>query len=137
EPLIIKFDSIQEDPRGSYFVDNYENDYLRINRIEDGNAIPEFIFKNRARNFEEFTQMCDYHQNNPNSHFMKKRLISLPTENGRITITGNALKIKENELITEKKFENEIEFEKELWDNFKVRLVKPVANNGYKQLGRK
>lgn len=129
EPLELQLGKIQNDERGSYLIDKFENGYLRINKIENGKSTPEFIFKNVKRELIEYEEMCEYHQTNPNSHFMKKRLISLPTENGRITISGNTLKIKENNLITEKELKNETEFEKELWDKFKISLEKPVANN--------
>lgn len=128
EPLKIEFDLPQEDPRGMYIVDNYDGDYIRINKIENDNLTPEFIFKNIGRDFKEFADMCLYHQSNPNSHFMKKRLISLPTENGRITISGNTLKIQELESTTEKELGDESEFENELWHIFKVKLEKPLAN---------
>jgi len=68
----------------------------------------------------EYQEMCDYHQTNPKSHFKKKRLISLPTEKGRITISGNTLKIKKNDSITERDLKNETEFEKELLNKFKI-----------------
>lgn len=128
EPLKLEFDLTQDDPRGQYIVDSYDGDYIRINRIENGNRIPEFIFQNIGRDFKKFTEMCLYHQSNPNSHFMRKKLISLPTEKGRITISGNTLKIQELETTIEKVLENETEFEKELWDRFKVKLEKPVDN---------
>lgn len=54
--------------------------------------------------------MCNYHQTSPSSHFTTKRLISLPTENGRITITENKLKIKEFESTKEFEMKNETEF---------------------------
>jgi len=127
EPLELQFVKIQKDQRGSYLIDNYKDGHLRVNKSENGKSTPEFIFKNVQRELEEYAEMCEYHQSNPNSHFMKKRLISLPTENGRITISGNILKIKEKNKITEKELKNEAEFEKELWDNFKITLEKPVA----------
>lgn len=131
EPLKLQLGIIQNDERGNYLIDNYENGYLRVNKIENGKQAPEYIFKKIERELVEFGEMCSYHQTSPNSHFTSKRLITLPTENGRITITGNTLKIKELESTTEIVLENENEFEKELWDKFKIK--KPVANNVYKK----
>jgi N-hydroxyarylamine O-acetyltransferase len=128
EPLELQFGKIQKDPRGTYVMDKCEDEYLRVSKIEDGKLTPEFIFKNVERELGEYAEMCKYHQSNPNSHFMKKRLISLPTENGRITISGNTLKIKEKNTVTEKELKNETDFEKELFGKFKIRLKKPVSN---------
>ncbi len=70
--------------------------------------------------------MCYYHQTSPSSHFTDKRLITLPTENGRVTISDNTLKIKELESTIEKVLENENEFETVLWEKFKIKLEKPA-----------
>lgn len=128
EPLEIEVGKIQNDERGSYYIDTYEDGYLRVNKIENEKSTPEFIFKKVERELSAYAEMCEYHQTDPSSHFMKKRLISLATENGRITISGDILKIKENNTTTEKELKNETEFEKELWDKFKISLEKPVAN---------
>ena len=77
--------------------------------------------ENKKRELKEFDKMCNYHQTSPNSHFTSKRLISIPTVNGRITITGNKMKIKDGELSTEIVLENESEFEKEIWNKFKIK----------------
>jgi len=123
EPLELQLGKIQNDERGCYLIDIYEENYLRVNKIEDGRiSTPEFIFKNVERELVEYKEMCKYHQSNPNSHFMKKRLISLPTTNGRITISGKMLKVTEKKKVIEKKLENETEFKKALWDNFKITI---------------
>ena len=122
EPLELRFGEIQNVERGIYSFDEYEDGYLRLNKIEDGAHTPEFIFKNIERNLAEYKEMCEYHQSNPNSHFMKKKLISLTTINGRITISGKTLKIIENKKVIEKKLKNETEFKKELWDKFKITI---------------
>ena len=122
EPLELQLGKIQNDGRSYYLFDEYEDGYLRLNKIEEGTHIPELIFKNIERNFDEFTEMCEFHQSDPSSHFMKKKLISLPTANGRITISGKTLKITENNKIIEKELKNETEFEKELLDKFKITI---------------
>lgn len=122
EPLKLQLETVQKDHRGTFKIDKFENGYLKVCKIEKGKQTPEYIFKNKERRLKEFEEMCAYHQTSPNSHFTSKRLISLPTENGRITITGNKLKIKEFYLTTEILLENEIEFKNELLDKFKVKI---------------
>ncbi|MBT8236088.1 MAG: arylamine N-acetyltransferase [Bacteroidia bacterium] len=129
EPLELEFGKIQNDEKGHFLIDTYENGYLRVSKLENEIASPEFIFKNEARELEAFEEMCEYHQTDPRSHFMQKRLISLPTENGRITISGDLLKIKEKNVITEKVLRNEKDFEKELWDKFRISFEKSIAEN--------
>ncbi len=123
-PLALQLDKPQKDLKGMYVVRKHTDEYLQVSKIEEEKISPEFIFKNTKRELTDFTERCWFHQSNPNSHFMKKRLISLPTKNGRITITGNTLKILENDKVVQKQIKSEREFENELWKNFKIRLTK-------------
>lgn len=118
EPLKLELGMAQNDERGNYVIDNFEGNYLRVNRIENGETTPEYIFKNIKREFEEYEEMCVFHQTSPDSHFTRKRLISLPTEKGRITLTDNSLKIREFETTTETEIKNEKEFNKHLQNFF-------------------
>ena len=68
--------------------------------------------------------MCNYHQTSTKSHFTQKKLISRPTEKGRITISGNTLKITESEvIIKEEQFAKE-EFGQYLQDWFGIAEIK-------------
>lgn len=66
--------------------------------------------------------MCNYHQTNQESHFMKKRICSLPVKNGRITLTGDTLKITEDGKITERELNDEQQVQQELWNYFGIKL---------------
>lgn len=129
EPLALHLGKIQNDPRGSYLIDTHKEGYLQVNKIENGTLTPEFIFQNIERELREFEGMCAYHQSDPNSHFMKKRLISIPTIEGRITISGHTLKIKRKKKVVEKQLKNETEFRQELWNHFKITIENPAANS--------
>lgn len=110
EPLELRLGKIQNDARGNYQIDKFQDDYFIVNQIKNGKPAPEYIFKNIKREFTEYEEMCKYHQTSPLSHFTTKRLISLPTENGRITISGNSLKIEEFESTRVSEIKNETEF---------------------------
>jgi N-hydroxyarylamine O-acetyltransferase len=110
EPLKLKTGLIQSDERGNYLIDKVENDYWRVSKMENNKPTPEYIFKNINRNLADYEQMCTYHQTSPKSNFTSKRLISIPTKNGRITISGNTLKIKEHNSILETEIKNDFEF---------------------------
>ena len=122
EPLKLELGFIQHDQRGDFMIDRYDHEYYRVSKMVNGEPAPEYIFTKMARELNDFTEMCTYHQTNPASHFMKNRLVSLPTDNGRITISGDNLKIKENDSIMERTLKTEDEFEKELWDLFKMKI---------------
>lgn len=94
-PLEFILNKEQTDPRGTFIIEPYKDEYYRISKLDGETKTLEYIFKNKERLFTDFTTMCTYHQTNPKSHFTQKPLISKATENGRTTITGNTLKITE------------------------------------------
>jgi N-hydroxyarylamine O-acetyltransferase len=51
----------------------------------------QYLFSLRARQLSEFAAMCHYHQTSPDSPFTRKRVCSLATPEGRITVTGDKL----------------------------------------------
>lgn len=45
EPLELHLGLIQNVERGAYLIDKFENEYFRVNKIQRGKPIPEYIFK--------------------------------------------------------------------------------------------
>ncbi|MFT3910350.1 MAG: arylamine N-acetyltransferase [Ferruginibacter sp.] len=122
-PVPITFDIEINDPMGIFRIEVYNSTHIVIKKKHaDGNFIPEYIFSEKERNMEEFYERCNYHQTNNESHFMQKRICSLPTKNGRITLTGNTLKITENGSVKENQLSNEEEVRQVLWNYFKIKL---------------
>lgn len=58
----------------------------------------------------------------PDSFFLKMRLITKPTETGRITLTDQHFKVTENGVVTETKLENEAEFNELLKKHYALDL---------------
>jgi N-hydroxyarylamine O-acetyltransferase len=48
---------------------------------------PQYRFTLQSHVYDDYAQMCHYHQTSPQSHFTQKRVCSLPTDSGRITIS--------------------------------------------------
>ena len=122
KPLKLQLGTVQKDQRGNFKIDKFKNGYLKVSKIENEKSTPEYIFKNKERELKEFEEMCVFHQTSSDSPFTSKRLITLPTENGRVTISGNTLKIKELETTAELTLKNEAEYEEELWNRFKIKI---------------
>jgi len=51
----------------------------------------QYLFTLQAQQLSEFAAMCHYHQTSPDSPFTRKRVCSLATPEGRITVTGEKL----------------------------------------------
>ncbi len=105
EPLEFVLDKKQEDHHGVFVFDKYDDTTFRVSQITSDGFLPKYIFQDIERNFEDFEGMCHFHQTSPDSFFTMKRLISIPKENGRITISGNELIIKENGIERKESFE--------------------------------
>jgi N-hydroxyarylamine O-acetyltransferase len=109
-PLELKLNEPQNDAIGTFLIDRYESEYLRVNIIQNGETTSKYIFTTTERELSDFNEMCVYHQTSPDSHFTGARLISLPTETGRITISGAKLIIKEADSVKEIDIKNETEY---------------------------
>ena len=100
----------------------HENKYFRVSKQVEGAFVPEHIFRLKAHPFDAYSAMCNFHQTDPSSHFTKKRLISLMKPNGRVSITGNILKIRNGKQIDEIEILDETNFEELLLRHFNVQL---------------
>jgi len=122
-PLRVEIDVPQADGPGSYMITHHDKDYLAVGKLQEENFIPEYIFSETSRQMDDFVVMCNFHQTSSQSHFTQKRVCSILTEKGRITISGNMLKKTENGAISETELADEEEFSKALWDYFKIKVV--------------
>jgi len=118
KPLRVVQDIEQEDERGLFKIDQFDETYLRVLKKIGEEWAPQYLFTQVKRKLEDFREMFNFHQTDPDSHFMQKRLISKATENGRITISGNLLMVKENGEETKTLIKNEEMFESLLKEHF-------------------
>ncbi len=122
-PVKIKLNKEASDPAGIFIIETFNENYKVIKKKNaDGMFIAEYIFSEKERQLEEFYDRCNYHQTSNESHFMQKRICSLPTQSGRITLTGDILKITEYGEVKERKLNNEQEIQQELWNCFRIKL---------------
>ncbi len=59
--------------------------------MAEGTWRKEYAFTLQPRELSDFAGMCQYHQTSPESHFTRQRICSLPTPEGRITLSDNKL----------------------------------------------
>lgn len=123
KPLEILFNITLKDKFGLFMFDYCLGNKLRINTIENGNLTPQYIFEIKERAFLEFGKMCEFHQTSKDSHFKTKKVVSIVTHDGRVTLNDNQIKI------TEGNIESKIEFEEDLF-NFKLKEYFNMEING-------
>ncbi|GGK70020.1 arylamine N-acetyltransferase [Rufibacter glacialis] len=105
QPLEVTPHVVLPDPYGLFTFDIYQNDYWRINTLENNTLMPQYIFKNTKREFSEFKGMCQFHQTSQESPFTQKKVVSMATTSGRITLNDTQLKITEGDTETKLEFE--------------------------------
>ena len=89
DPVPFELDQHHELSRGRYLIDQYDDTYYRLSRIINDVVFPQYLFTDTPRTIGAFRDMCHYHQTSPESSFTQQKFISMPTEEGRITISGS------------------------------------------------
>jgi N-hydroxyarylamine O-acetyltransferase len=121
-PLEVKVGAVQHDQRGDFRIEKYDDMYYQVQNLVGGTWATEYVFSMQSRELTEFKEMCLYHQTSPDSHFTQNKMCSLATENGRITVSSDRIKIKEGELTTEIPLSNESEFREALEKYFHISI---------------
>ena len=122
-PVNMKLNTETVDSTGIFKVEGPDENYHVVKKKNaNGEFIPEYRFSLSERKLHDFDARCLFHQTSSESHFMQNRICSLPIKNGRITLTGNTLKITANGIVKETHLDNEQAVRQALWNYFKIKL---------------
>jgi N-hydroxyarylamine O-acetyltransferase len=122
QPLRVNTIVEQYDPRGTFKVEAFDEQYKIVQKMDaNGQWVPEYLFSPEPRHWHDFKNMISFHQTSPMSHFTQKRICSLATIGGRITLTGKTLKMTSSGHIAEKELDTEKEVQEALWEYFGIR----------------
>jgi N-hydroxyarylamine O-acetyltransferase len=93
EPLPIDSASEQVEGQRAYRI-VHDDDFLILEQRADGIWAPQYRFKLQSYRYDDFVEMCLYHQTSPQSHFTQKRICSRLTD-GRERITLSDMRLIE------------------------------------------
>ncbi len=94
-PLHLHHQSIQQDPGGRYRVDiNSRICRVTRNQGESDNWTPLYQFDQTPRSIEEFKAECEKKQTEPDSHFVKHKICTMATTDGRKTLRNDEFSIR-------------------------------------------
>jgi N-hydroxyarylamine O-acetyltransferase len=82
----------------------------------------QYRFTLQPRRWDEFAGMCRYHQTAPESPFTRRRVCTLATPDGRVTISDDRLIITSGDQRHERVLVNEAEYEDALRQHFRIEL---------------
>lgn len=120
-PLKIKVGEVQMDYTRYWRMDADPDENFILKVSNDASLFTtKYLFTTEEKQLIQFLEMCEYHQNSTDSPFTQKKLISLLTNNGRITLTDRHLKIHELGTSSEKSILHEDEFLSKLEHHFGI-----------------
>jgi N-hydroxyarylamine O-acetyltransferase len=125
EPLALG-DAEERSSEGiAYRVASDADGWRLIGRDERGDHL-QYRFAEVARRLDEYEPMCRFHQTSPESHFTRKRICSLATADGRVTLGDSRLIVTRDGERTERELDAE-EYAAALRDLFGVELDEPFG----------
>ena len=92
----------------------------RRNSGGEWNQLYEFSLQ--PRELQDFAGMCHFHQTSPHSNFTQRRICSLATEDGRVTLADMRLIVTRNGQREERILASEEEYRRELVRSFGIVL---------------
>jgi N-hydroxyarylamine O-acetyltransferase len=123
EPIKIDSDLIQKDKFKNYKVEQNSNEYILYESLKEKEELKiKYRFKNVARDVSEFSSQNIWKQSSIDSHFVKNRICTIPTQSGRKTIFNNLYKERKGDIISETNIEDEIIFSRILREEFGMEL---------------
>ncbi len=110
------------DASGHYRVIKTANDKFELQR-EDGNEWKiQHEFTLIPRKLSDYNAMCDFQQDDPNSHFRIRKTCTVATPNGRVTLSDSSLTITEKGVKTKIEMSSDGEFNSLLKKYFEIEL---------------
>ena len=113
----------EQEQAGRKFRISQTDDSFLLERTEaDGSWKQQYVFTTQPRELAEFAGMCGYHQTSPESPFTQKRLCSLATSDGRITLSDRRLILTVNGRKEERILGSDDEWQRALKEYFGIVL---------------
>jgi N-hydroxyarylamine O-acetyltransferase len=87
EPLLLDERGEQVQGERAYRIDADDDRLTMMQRDESGKWSAQYRFSLEPHVYDDYAGMCYYHQTSPESHFTQRRICSLATPDGRLTLS--------------------------------------------------
>ncbi|HOI28983.1 MAG TPA: arylamine N-acetyltransferase [Melioribacteraceae bacterium] len=81
------------DISGRYKTFPAEGNLFELKKFEENDWMLQYTFKTIPRKLSDYSEMCDFQQDSPDSHFRTRMKCTIATPTGRITLSDNSLTI--------------------------------------------
>ena len=126
EPLLLDEREPQFQGDEAFRIEETETHLVMSKRAENGDWQPQYRFTLEPYGFADYEEMCRYHQTSPQSHFTQKRLCSMCTLDGRLTLSDMRFITTRGREREEVELSTEIEYQDALRQMFGIE----VGSNG-------
>ncbi len=120
KPLLL--DSRLEQVQGerAYRIDATAERLTLLQSDENGNWEAQYQFGLQSYDYADYAEMCHFHQTSPQSHFTQRRICSLATRQGRITLSERRLIQTDGARRDERELTGEDEYAEALRKHFDI-----------------
>jgi N-hydroxyarylamine O-acetyltransferase len=128
EPLLL--DERAEQAQGSRSFRVEEDGARLVLSLREAGGVwePQYRFGLEPHTFEDYAEMCRFHQTSPESHFTRGRVCSRLTAEGRVTLSGSRLITTSGGERIERELGGGGEFEAVLLEHFGISMQGGDAN---------
>ncbi len=132
KPLEIDIEDAQFDGRNYFKIESQgEGDFLLSMSKNGVDYEKKYLFKTDGKAIEDFSEQCAFKQYSDLSYFVKNKVVTIPTENGRKTIFNSKYIFKDHATKTEFNIITEKEERHILKKEFKVIQFKNFLKRKY------
>lgn len=125
EPLLLNGNPVRQS-ESSYKIEQKNKDFTLFQSKDNLVFQPLYKFNLKAYDINAFSEMCEYHQNSPESNFTQKSICSIATKNGRVTISNGKFIKTTQDVRDEYTILNEIEYRQILKKHFQLQLPRDI-----------
>jgi N-hydroxyarylamine O-acetyltransferase len=91
EPLLLDERGEQQQGSRAFRIEEAGGRLVLLRRDAGGAWEPQYRFGLEPHAFDDYAEMCRFHQTSPESHFTRGRVCSRLTSEGRVTLSGSRL----------------------------------------------
>jgi N-hydroxyarylamine O-acetyltransferase len=122
EPLRLDHGETQPQGERAYRIEAAGDYWLLRESAAGGDWSTQFRFSLQPHEYADYLPMCHFHQTSPESHFTRKRVCSMATADGRVTLSDLRLIETRGTQRSERDLEDEAEYQQVLERAFGIRL---------------
>jgi len=129
EPLLVDERAEQTQGARAFRIEDEEGGRLvLLSRDAGGVWEPQYRFSLEPHAYEDYAEMCRFHQTSPESHFTRGRVCSLLMPDGRVTLSGSRLIKTTGGERVERELADEAERDAALLEHFRISMRGRGAN---------